>query len=390
MHVLALNAGSSSLRYQVIDPDRGATLVSGHIERIGEEHAKVTQTAGTAEREEKVDVADHGEALELMHRLLDEAGGVDVAAIGHRVVHGGSRLAASVVVDDAVLAEIERLAVFAPLHNPAAAAGIRSARASWPDVPQVACFDTGFFSGLPAAASTYAIDRELAARHEVRRYGFHGLSHEYVAAAAARFLSRAVEEVDQVVLHLGNGASASAIRAGRPVDTSMGLTPVEGLVMGTRSGDLDPGLLPYLQRQAGLDADGIDELLNERSGIFGLTGHTDFRDLDEALGSGDEVAQAAFDVYVHRLRKYVGAYLAVLGGADAITFTAGVGEHNARVRAAVCSGLEALGVVLSDERNRAPAGEARRISADGSAVAVLVVPTDEELAIARKTAALLG
>jgi acetate kinase len=384
MHVLVLNAGSSSLRYQVLDPSSGEPLVRGHVERIGEPEARVTQGDSL---DEHVEVADHAAALELMHRLLDDVGGVDVAAIGHRVVHGGPRLTRPVLVDDDVLAEIDRLAVFAPLHNPAAAEGIRSARSSYPGLPQVACFDTAFFADLPPGARTYAIDRELASRHEVRRYGFHGISHEYVAAEAARALGRATEDLDQVVLHLGNGASASAISRGRPVDTSMGLTPVEGLVMGTRPGDLDPGLLPYLLRQAGLDADGLDDLLNHRSGLLGLTGHTDFRDLDAAVGEGDEVACAAFDVYVHRLRRYVGGYLAVLGGADAVTFTAGVGEHNARVRRAVCAGLEPLGIQLSDERNEAGEGV---ISADGSRVAVLVVPTNEELAIARKTAALLG
>jgi acetate kinase len=390
MQVLVLNAGSSSLRYRVVDPDSGTAVVNGHVERIGEPQARVTQSAHGEKREESVEVADHRAALDLMHRLLDEAGGIDVAAIGHRVVHGGPRLTRPVVVDDEVLAEIDRMAVFAPLHNPAAATGIRSARSSYPQLPQVACFDTGFFADLPPAAATYAIDRDLAARHEVRRYGFHGLSHEYVAGEAARLLDTEVERIDQIVLHLGNGASASAIRGGRPAENSMGLTPVEGLVMGTRSGDLDPGLLPYLQRQAGLDADALDELLNHRSGLLGLTGHTDFRDLDAAVESGDAVACAAFDVYVHRLRKYVGGYLAVLGGADAITFTAGVGENNARVRRAVCAGLERLGVMISDERNDGAGDGARRISADGSAVAVLVVPTDEELAIARKTAALLG
>jgi acetate kinase len=382
MHVLVLNAGSSSLRYQVLDPSSGEALVRGHVERIGEPRATVTQDG----HDEQVEVADHAAALDLMHRLLDDAGGLDIGAIGHRVVHGGPRLTRPVLVDDDVLAEIDRLAVFAPLHNPAAAEGIRSARSSYPRLPQVACFDTAFFADLPAAARTYAIDRELASRHEVRRYGFHGISHEYVAAEAARLVSLPVEEIDQVVLHLGNGASASAISRGRPVETSMGLTPVEGLVMGTRSGDLDPGLLPYLQRQAGLDADGLDELLNHRSGLLGLTGHTDFRDLDAAVEKGDEVACAAFDVYVHRLRKYVGAYLAVLGGADAVTFTAGVGEHNARVRRAVCQGLRPLGLVIDEERNEAGTG---LISADESATSVLVVPTNEELAIARKTAALL-
>ncbi|WP_028643156.1 acetate/propionate family kinase [Nocardioides sp. URHA0020] len=372
--VLVLNAGSSTLKYQVVDPASGTASVRGAIERIG-----------------GPDVRDHAAALDTMQGDLADHGitAAHLVAVGHRVVHGGPRLVAPTVVDDDVLAEIEDLARLAPLHNPPAAAGIRTARDHFPDVPQVAVFDTAYFAGLPAAAATYAVDRELAARESIRRYGAHGISHQYVAGAAADLLGRPVTELDQVVLHLGNGASAAAIRGGRPVDTSMGLTPLEGLVMGTRGGDLDPGVLLHLLRHGGLDVDGLEDLLHHRSGIVGLTGLADFRDLISAVETGDPTARTAYGIYCHRLRKYVGAYLAVLGGADAVVFTAGVGEHSARLRTDALSGLDRLGIVVDDERNRAPSTAARVVSIDASPTAVLVVPTNEELAIARQVAALL-
>ncbi len=373
--VLVLNAGSSSLKYQVVDPETGTAQVRGLVERIGEG-----------------DVPDHDAALDRMRADLEhhEVAAASLSAVGHRVVHGGSSLVRPTLVDDDVLAEIDDLARLAPLHNPPAAAGIRSARSHYPELPQVAVFDTAFFADLPAAAATYALPADLTAATGIRRYGAHGISHDYVASQAAAFLGRPVDEIDQIVLHLGNGASASAISHGRPVDTSMGLTPLEGLVMGTRAGDLDPGVLLHLLRHGDLDLNGLEDLLHHGSGLHGLTGSPDFRDLDAAIGAGDETAQAAYDVYVHRLRKYVGAYLAVLSGADVITFTAGVGEHNARVRAGTLRDLEVLGIRLDQERNEAAAGDgARRISADDSAVDVLVVPTNEELAIARDVEALL-
>ncbi len=369
--VLVLNAGSSSLKYQVVRPDTGRSLASGHVERIEQ--------------------GAFAEALRKVTAELDAAG-IDqesLAAVGHRVVHGGQRYVSATVVDDDVLAGLQDLVQLAPLHNPPAIAGIRQAMAEYPALQQVAVFDTAFFADLPVAASTYAIDAELAERFAIRRYGMHGISHEYVAHAGADFLGRPVSELAQVVLHLGNGASASAVRAGRPVDTSMGLTPLEGLVMGTRAGDVDPGVLLHLMRVGGLGLDDLDETLNHRSGLLGMAGIQDFRDLVKAIDAADAAARTAYDVYCYRLRKYVGAYLAVLGGADVITFTAGTGENVARVRRDVLSGLEWLGIRVDPQRNEVRGGPAR-ISTDDSTVTVLVVPTNEELSIARQVRDLLG
>jgi acetate kinase len=391
-HVLVLNAGSSSVKYQVVDPASGTAPVHGLVERIGSGGARITHTGPDGEQERDLDADDHAAALAAVHDLLEEEGVEEsrLLAVGHRVVHGGPRLVRAHLVDDEVLAEIERLARLAPLHNPPAVAGLRSARAAYPHLPQVAVFDTAFFAGLPAAAATYALDREVADREEIRRYGAHGISHEYVAREAARFLGRDPAGLATIVLHLGNGASAAAIRGGRPVETSMGLTPLEGLVMGTRAGDLDPGILLHLLRHGDLDLAGLEDLLHHRSGLQGLAGRHDFRDLLAAADGGDEDARTAYDVYCHRLRKYVGAYLAVLGGADALVFTAGIGEHVARLRADSLAGLERLGIELDPARNEAGAAGARPISTDSSAVTVLVVPTNEELSIARQAVALLA
>jgi acetate kinase len=367
--VLVLNAGSSSLKFAVLAAG-GESVVAGTIERVDE----TGWDAAFARLAEQV--GDAGVRQD------------DLRGVGHRVVHGGARFTTATLVDDAVLAGIEELVPLAPLHNPPALAGIRATREAFPGVPQVAVFDTAFFADLPAAAATYAVDRELAAREQLRRFGMHGISHDYVAGETARFLGRPLAELRLVVLHLGNGASASAIRGGRPVDTSMGLTPLEGLVMGTRGGDVDPGVLLHLLRR-GHSVDELEELLHHRSGLQGLAGRHDFRDLLTAVDAGDEHARAAYDVYCHRLRKYVGAYLAVLGGADAVVFTAGVGQHVARVREDALTGLAALGLDVDPERNRVAVEGPRPISTDGSLVAVLVVPTDEELAIARQVRALL-
>jgi len=389
-HVLVLNAGSSSLKYQVVDPASGVAPVQGIVERIGSGSARLTHRDPSGESTRDLDADDHRAALAAVHDALDGSGlgEDDLVAVGHRVVHGGPRLTRAHLVDNTVLAEIEHLARLAPLHNPPAVEGIRSARAAYPGLPQVAAFDTAFFADLPPAAATYAVDRELLDREEVRRYGAHGISHEYVAGEAARFLGR--PEAALVVLHLGNGASAAAVRSGRPVDTSMGLTPLEGLVMGTRAGDVDPGILLHLMRHAGLGLDDLEDLLHHRSGLEGLAGRHDFRDLLAAVDAGDRAARTAYDVYCHRLRKYVGAYLAVLGGADAVVLTAGVGEHVARLRADALAGLSALGISVDPARNESSATGPRRISPDDSHVAVLVVPTHEELAIARATVALLA
>jgi acetate kinase len=370
--VLVLNAGSSSLKYQVVDPATGESRVRSQVDRI--------------------ESADFARALGSVVDDLTSAGigADDLIAVGHRVVHGGPRYTEPTVVDDEVLSGIEQLARFAPLHNPPAVAGIRCARAAYPDLTQVAVFDTAFFTDLPPVAATYALDRAVAERESIRRYGMHGISHRYVAGEAARFLDREPGDVDQIVLHLGNGASAAAIRGGRPLDTSMGLTPLEGLVMGTRAGDLDPGVLLHLLRHGDLDLDGLEDLLHHGSGLQGMAGIHDFRDLEAAVDAGDSDAQLAYGVYSQRIRKYVGAYLAVLDGADVLTFTAGVGEHSPRLRADSLRGLDRLGIEVDAERNASDSDGPRLVSTDASRVTVLVVPTDEELAIARDVAALLG
>lgn len=365
--VLVLNCGSSSVKYRLVLPASGESLADGVIERVD----------------------DYPKALQQVFDAVSAAGvSVDeIAAVGHRVVHGGRRFYRPTLIDDELVAELEKLAPLAPLHNPPGLMGINAARKLLPDVPQVAVFDTAFFHDLPAAAAEYAIDRDVAAQWHIRRYGFHGTSHQYVSEQAAQFLGLPLESVNQIVLHLGNGASASAIAGGRPIDTSMGLTPMEGLVMGTRSGDVDPGIIMYLSRAAGMSIEDIDVLLNRHSGVSGLGGATDFRELHRLMADGDTearlAAQLAYDVYIHRLRKYVGGYLALLGGADVITFTAGVGENDAAVRRDALAGLLALGIEVDEERNLSTVRGARRISTDTSPVSVLVIPTNEELAIAR-------
>jgi len=365
--ILVLNSGSSSLKYRVFGPDGGQR---GLVERIGEPGG----------------VADHGAAL---RRVLDEVDRGAITAVGHRVVHGGSRFREPVVVDADVVATVRELVPLAPLHNVGGLAGIEAAREALPDVPQVAVFDTAFHATLPPAAATYAIDRELAARFGIRRYGFHGTSHRYVAARTAELLGRPLAEVNTIVLHLGNGASAAAVAGGRSVETSMGLSPLEGLVMGTRGGDIDPSVLVHLHRAGGLTVDEIDDVLQHRGGLAGLCDDNDMRSVLARRAAGDPDATLAFDVYCHRLRRYVGAYHAVLGRLDAIAFTAGVGEHAAEVRAAALAGLGMWGIAVDPDRNATGAG-ARVVSPDGARVAVCVVPTDEERAIAEETAALLA
>jgi acetate kinase len=373
--VLVINSGSSSLKYQLVEPESGVARAGGGIQQIGEPSSRV---------------ADHEEALRLAFQQMAESG-VDLQscgllAVGHRVVHGGNDFYRPTLLDDARIADLERLSELAPLHNPPALQGIKVARKLLPDVAHVAVFDTAFFHNLPAAAATYAMNRDLAERYQIRRYGFHGTSHRYVSEQAAAFVGRRLDSLNQIVLHLGNGASASAIAGGRPVDTSMGLTPLEGLVMGTRSGDIDPGVISYLWRTANMDVDAIESMLNNRSGVWGLAGERDFRKLRAMIESGDSSAQLAYDVFIHRLRKYIGAYLAVLGHTDIICFTAGIGENDSAVRRDATAGLEQLGISLDESRNLSAAEGARRISTDDSPIAVLVVPTDEELAIARDCA----
>ena len=391
--VLVVNSGSSSIKFQLIHPDTGKSSASGLVERIGEPEGRIVYHHRTGLAERHVHIADHRVGLKMVSDIVAEVGRplreAGIVAVGHRIVHGGDVFFEPTIIDDAVVQSISDLSNLAPLHNPANVIGIEVAREELPDIPHVAVFDTAFFHTLPAEASTYAIDLQVAKEHSIRRYGFHGTSHQYVSARAAEFLGRDLSELNQIVLHLGNGASASAIRGGRAVDTSMGLTPLEGLVMGTRSGDVDPGVILHLHR-SGMGVDQIDDLLNRHSGLKGLSGVNDFRALLTLVGEGDEAAALAYDVYVHRLRKYIGAYLVELGGVDVITFTGGVGENNVDVRRDSLAGLGRLGIVVDDDRNRADFRDARRISADESDVQVLVVPTNEEFAIARAAADLIG
>jgi acetate kinase len=401
--VLVINSGSSSLKYRLVEPDGGAVLARGLVERIGTKSGRLEHRTGDGSHADRVHTveagfADHGAALDAVRTAFDEVGPdlteAGLVAVGHRVVHGGRRFRDPTLVDDEVLAAIEDLAVLAPLHNPANAEGIRVARRVLPDVAHVAVFDTAFHASIPARASTYAVPQEWRTRYDVRRYGFHGTSYAHVSRQAARVLGRAVEQTNLIVLHLGNGASACAVEAGRSIDTSMGMTPLAGLVMGTRSGDVDPAIAAHLHRVAGLTAAEVDAALNGRSGLLALAGACDVREVTARADAGDPDALAALDVYCYRIRSYVGAYLAVLGRVDAIVFTAGVGENSAVVRARSLAGLDRLGIVVDADRNTAPPGRntapnsgARFVSPDGAAVPVLVVPTDEEREIARQALA---
>jgi len=375
--VLVINSGSSSLKYQLRElADDGTdapvpVLAQGLVERIG--------VPGSG-------VPDHAAALEQVEAELAEAtGGRTIDAAGHRVVHGGERFTAPARVTNEVIRAIERLAPLAPLHNPAAAQGLRAMAERWPDMPQVVVFDTSFHQTMPREAWQYALPDEVYTEHGIRRYGFHGTSHDLVTGLAAEHLGIPRGEFRAVVLHLGNGASATAIRDGVSVDTSMGYTPLAGLVMGTRSGDLDPSVVTHLMRNHGYDAEELDTLMNRRSGLLGLAGEADMRQVLENAASGDGRARNALDVASYRLAKYVGGYHVAVGGAQAIVFTAGIGENSAPFRARVLDRLEALGVAYDAEANRARVAGPHTISAPESAIPVLVVPTDEEQAIARLT-----
>jgi len=393
-HVLVINSGSSSIKYQLVDADTGESLASGLVERIGQEssHLKHEAPGGTFELDEPVE--DHEAGMARVLAMFAEHGPALLAealqAVGHRVVQGGNVFAGPAVIDDAVLKQISDLSPLAPLHNLAHVAGIVAARHAFPTVPHVAVFDTSFHQTLPPAAYTYAIDRELAARFSIRRYGAHGTSHRYVARTTAEFLGRDEAELNIIVLHLGNGASATAVRGGKSVETSMGLTPLEGLVMGTRSGDIDPAVLLHLSRVAGMSTDELDDLLNRRSGMLGLSGYTDMRDVHDAVAAGDGNARTALEVYFHRIKGYVGNYYAQLGHVDAIAFTAGIGENDDIVRLGSLSGLERLGIRVDPARNAGRKKQITVISPDGSEVTVLVVPTNEELEIARQSLAALA
>jgi acetate kinase len=390
-HVLVINAGSSSLKYSLVDTDRGEAVGSGLVERIGEPEGSVHHVGPDGRTEEQREVRSHEDALRWALDAFGHHGpsldDVGLGAIGHRVVHGGDRFSEPTLIDDELVAAVEELVPLAPLHNPANLEGIEVARRLFPGVPQVAVFDTAFHQTLPEHVYTYAVPREWERDHHIRRFGFHGTSVGYVVQQAAKLLGRPVEECRFIVLHLGNGASATAVDGGRSVETSMGFTPLEGLVMGTRSGDVDPALPGHLNRTLGWDVEDIDRALNRDSGLKGLVGANDFRELSRRCEEGDPDAVLAFEVYCHRVRKYVGAYYAVLGEVDAVVFTGGVGEHHTGVRRRSLEGLQRLGIDIDDERNEAASTEARHVGAEGADVAVLVVPTDEELEIARQSLA---
>jgi acetate kinase len=399
--VLVVNSGSSSFKYQLIDMDTEQMLATGLVERIGESSGHSVHTIPwddvpsvdrvdvpqTTERD--LPIPDHTAGFRVMLDAFDANGPSlkrhPLRAVGHRVVHGGKRFFEPTLITGLVKINIEELSELAPLHNPANLQGIEAAQKAFPEIPHVAVFDTAFHQTLAPAAYSYAIDTALANKHRVRKYGFHGTSHKFVSEEAAAFVGRPLAELNQIVLHLGNGASATAVAGGRSVETSMGLTPLEGLVMGTRSGDIDPAVLIHLHRRTGMSFDDLDTLLNRSSGLLGMSGVGDMRDVLERSAAGDERASVAFDVYIHRLKGYIGNYLAQLGDVDVISFTAGVGENAPAVRKAALSGLTRLGIRLSDERNEERSHEARRISADDSDVTVLVIPTNEELEIARQT-----
>lgn len=391
--ILVINSGSSSLKFQLLDPHSGLVEATGIVERIGQDRSNARITAGEERSAFEGPVPDHVEAMRIVESLFEDIGLTladdRIRAVGHRVVQGGARYSAPVRIDEQVRWDIHDLGKLAPLHNYAAVEGIDGAREQLPDVPHVAVFDTAFFTALPEYSANYALNKEFAEQYRVRRYGAHGTSHQYVSEAVSAHLAeqgRDVSDLRQIVLHLGNGASASAVRGNRPVDISMGLTPLEGLVMGTRTGDIDPSIYIHLHRQADLSAEEIDKILNKRSGMQGMCGMSDFRDITAAVDAGDQNATLAMDIYVHRLRKYLGSYAFALGGLDAITFTAGIGENVAMVRKLLLQDLGEFGIELDEAANDTRAEGVQVISTPESAVTVMVVPTNEELAIAQQAA----
>lgn len=394
--VLVLNTGSSSVKYRLIDVDSERVLASGLAERVGEPmgHLRHTVTVDGEPHDVETDVAmaDHTAALDAVLDAFtrhgpDIAGEARPRVVGHRAVHGGDRFANPVVIDDEVLATLRELCDLAPLHNPPNITGIEVARRAFPDVPHVAVFDTAFHQTIPDHVHRYAVPARWHDDYGVRRYGFHGTSHAYVSREAARMLGRPPSDVDVIVLHLGNGASACAVSHGESVDTSMGLGPLGGLMMGTRPGDIDPALTAHLGRVAGLSVDDVEHALNTESGLTAIAGHRDMREVRAAADAGDDNARLALRMFAYRIRFYVGAYMAVMDGLDAIAFTGGIGEHDANMRAESLAGLERFGIVVDPTRNAAADTGPRWISPAGASVSVLVIPTDEELEIARQSAA---
>lgn len=398
--VLVLNTGSSSVKYQLVDTDTGASVASGLAERIGEgvegavKHTVVDPESGESQSFSTTPVlADHEEALASILSAFEEHGpqlaDAGLVAVGHRVVQGGAIFSEPTLVDGSVLAGIEELIPLAPLHNPGALAGLRAGMRTFPDLPHVAVFDTAFGATLPDYAYAYAVPKEWAQKYGVRRYGFHGTSHAYVSREAAAMLGKDPSEVNVIVCHLGNGASMTAVRGGKCVDTSMGMTPLQGLVMGTRTGDIDPAVVAHMHRSAGLSPNEIDTVMNKNSGLLGMTGVGDMREVAAREAAGDDDARLARDVYLYRIKHYVGAFYAALGRVDAIAFTAGVGENDAATRARSLAGLEELGIEVDPARNEEGSG-ARVISTVGSRVAVMVIPTNEELEIANQAVSVIA
>ena len=393
MKVMVLNAGSSSIKYKLYRTDTWRSVASGTLTRIGEPMGElkcrwVGEDGEEQGRSEALPIPNHRVGLDRVVKGLTRNGVLadasELAAIGHRVVHGGEHFRSATLVDDAVVAVIRGLVPLAPLHNPAALDGIEVARDLFPSLPQVAVFDNAFHQTMPPESYRYAIPESLYREHRVRRYGFHGTSHFYVAKRAAAMLGKPLAECNLITLHLGNGASATAVRAGESVDTSMGLTPLEGLVMGTRCGDIDPAIHFYLCRNAGMDTNTLDVLFNRQSGLLGLCGVNDMREIHRLAGEGDAKAELAVRVFCHRLKKYLGAYYAELGRVDAVVFTGGIGENDAEVRGRTCADLEGLGIRLDADANAAPGNTERAVSCANSPVKVLVIPTNEELEIAQQ------
>lgn len=395
MNILVINCGSSSLKYQLINSETEGVLAKGLCERIGIDGMLTYQPEGGEKEKSEIAMPTHTEAINaVLAALTNGKSGVikslsEVGAVGHRVVHGGEKFTSSCLINDESMKAIEECNDLAPLHNPANLIGIRACQELMPGVPMVAVFDTAFHQTMPDVAYTYGIPYEYYEKYKVRRYGFHGTSHSYVSKRTAEIVGKPYDQMKIIVCHLGNGASISAVNCGKSVDTSMGLTPLEGLVMGTRSGDLDPAIIDFVGKKEGLSLDEMNEVLNKKSGMLGISGvSSDGRDLEAAAETGNKRAQLALDVFDYRVIKYIGAYAAAMNGVDAIAFTAGIGENNIKMRKDVCSSLTYLGVKLDEEKNNVR-GEERIISADDSKVQVLLVPTNEELAIARETLALV-
>lgn len=394
MKILVINSGSSSIKYRLFDMSTKTVLASGLVEQIGEEQSRLTHQTrnarGNMDEIVKTDtIVEHREGFELLGAALSESGALkdtkELFGIGHRVVHGGEEFRKPTLINQKVIDTIRRLSPLAPLHNPANLLGIEVARQSAPDVPQVAVFDTAFHQSLPEYSYQYAIPQDLYETHQVRRYGFHGTSHSYVARQAAKMLSHPLDALNLITLHLGNGASAAAVKSGKSIDTSMGMTPLEGLIMGTRSGDIDPAIIFYLKRKTGLARDDVETILNKRSGLKGICGVNDMREVEKRSGEGDSRAQLAIEMVCYRIKKYIGAYYAVLGRLDALVFTAGIGEKSPLIRAGSCRGMTHLGIEVDPEKNKNASKEAFDIQSENSTVKILVIPTNEEYEIAKQT-----